>query len=96
MTKITSLRTPQPQLPPFVGEAVEQQQRRVHALRSLIQCYQESIEAGNCSDVLAAGNGLLDLADSIVLALDPRSIAEAADELRQKKERVANREEPQP
>src|SRR5580765_8119578 len=82
-----------PHLPPFIREAVEEQQRRVDALRSLIQCYQETIEAGNCSDVIGAGNGLLDLADSIVLALDQQVLAERALLLEQNQERQRKREE---
>ena len=64
------------ELPPFIREAVEEQQRRVWALRSLIECYQKATEEGDCSDAFAAGDGLLELADSIHSALDQQKVAE--------------------
>ena len=64
------------ELPPFIREAVEEQQRRVWALRSLIECYREAIDAGQCSDAIAAGDGLVDLAGSIHSALDQQRVAE--------------------
>lgn len=70
-----------PHLPPFIREAVEEQQHRVQALSALIECYREVIESGNCSDTIAAGNGLVDLAHSIVLALDQQTVAERAQAL---------------
>ncbi len=82
-----------PHLPTFIRKAVEEQQHRVQALSALIECYREVIESGNCSDTIAAGNGLVDLADSIVLALDEQSVAERAraleDEHRREREREA-------
>ena len=79
-------------LPPFIREAVEEQQQRVHALSALIECYREAIESGNCSDTIAAGNGLVDLADSIVLALDQQVVAERAQEIEIEKEWQQERE----
>jgi hypothetical protein len=76
-----------PHLPPFIREAVEEQQHRLQALSGLIECYREAIESGNCSDTLAAANGLVDLADSIVLALDEQSVAERAQALEEEQRR---------
>jgi hypothetical protein len=81
-----------PHLPPFIREAVEEQQHRVQALSGLIECYREAIESGNCSDTIAAGNGLVDLADSIVSALDEQSVAERAQALEEERRRERERE----
>jgi hypothetical protein len=71
----------------FLKQAVEEQQRRVHRLRSLIECFGEAIETGQCADSLAATGGLLDLADSIHLALDHTVLIQRAQELAREEER---------
>jgi hypothetical protein len=81
-----------PHLPPFIREAVEEQQHRVQALSGLIECYREAIESGNSSDMIAAGNGLVDIADSIVSALDEQAVAERAQALEEEQRRERERE----
>jgi hypothetical protein len=81
-----------PHLPPFIREAVEEQQHCVQALSGLIECYREATESGSCSDMIAAGNGLVDIADSIVSALDEQSVAERAPVLEEEHRRERERE----
>ena len=84
--------TQAPHLPPFIRKAVEEQQHRVQTLSALIECYREAIESGNCSDTTAAGDGLVGLADSIVLALDEQCVAERARDLEEEQLREQERE----
>jgi hypothetical protein len=70
-------------LPPAIAEAIERQQWRAWILRNLIQCVQLAQRDGvaQIEDADAAFDGLIELANSIHLALDPGSIVEAANEI---------------
>lgn len=68
-------------LQPAVKEALTELQARVWGLRNLIQAVQLAEREGNAEDLDAAANGLVDLADTIHLALDPDAVAEQAQRL---------------
>jgi len=90
MTNVTPIN---PELPVWIGKAVEEQQTKVWRLRSLLDVLREAVrEDHDVEDSGAAVDALVEYADQIHLALDESALKARAAELENEKRQEADTE----